>query len=68
MTNFERIKQMSIDELANMLTIEYVDLHSDILKSDPCKLYQSTPTKKIYISQQAATENVKHWLESEAEE
>ena len=68
MTNFERIKQMSIDELANMLTIEYVDLHSDILKSDPCTLYQSTPTKKIYISQQAAMENVKHWLESEAKE
>ena len=65
MTNFERIKQMSIDELANMLTIEYVDLH--ILKFDTCKLYQSIPTEKIYISQQAATENVKHWLESEAE-
>lgn len=63
MTNFERIKQMSIDELVNLLTIEYVDLHFD-----SCKLYQSIPTKKIYISQQAATENVKHWLESEAEE
>ena len=68
MTNFERIKQMSIDELANMLTIEYVDLHPDILKSDPCKLYQSKTKKKIYISQQTATENVKHWLESEARE
>lgn len=68
MTNFERIKQMSIDELANLLTIEYVDLHLDILKFDSCKLYQSTPTGKIYISQQAATENVKHWLESEAKE
>lgn len=68
MTNFERIKQMSIDELANLLTIEYADLHLDILKFDPCKLYQSIPTEKIYISQQAATENVKHWLESEAKE
>lgn len=68
MTNFERIKQMSIDELANLLTIEYVDLHLDISKFDSCKLYQSTPTAKIYISQQAATENAKHWLESEAKE
>lgn len=60
-TNFERIKQMSVEELADMLTVEIVGLQ-------PCKLFQALPTEKTYISKKAAVQDVTKWLESEAEE
>lgn len=59
-TNIEKIRQMSVDELADMLTVEIVGL-------EPCKLYQALPTEKTYILKSAAIENVKQWLESEVE-
>lgn len=61
MTNLEKIKQMGLDELADMLTVEIVGL-------EPCKLYQALPTEKTYILKSAAVQDVKHLLESEAEE
>lgn len=57
-TNFERIKQMSVEELADMLTVEIVGLQ-------PCKLFQALPTEKTYISKKAAVKDVIKWLESE---
>lgn len=60
-TSFERIKNMSVEELADMLTVELVGLQ-------PCKLFQALPTEKTYISKKAAVQDVENWLESEAEE
>lgn len=60
-TNFERIKQMSVEELADMLTVEIVGLQ-------PCKLFQALPTEKTYISKKAAVQDVTKWLESEVKE
>lgn len=61
MTNFEKIKQMSVEELADMLTVELVGLQ-------PCKLFLALPTEKTYISKKAAVQDVENWLKSEAEE
>lgn len=60
-TNFERIKQMSVEELADMLTVEIVGLQ-------PCKLFQALPTEKTYISKKAAVQDVTKWLKSEVKE
>lgn len=59
-TNYERIKNMSIDEIADMLVVELIDLA-------PCKLYQALPTEKTYISKSMAVKDVILWLESEVE-
>lgn len=61
MTNFERIKNMNVEELADMLTVEIVSLQS-------CKLFQALPTEKTYIFKKAAVQDVTKWLESEAKE
>ena len=61
MTNFEKIKSMSVEELADMLTVELVGLQ-------PCKLFLALTTEKTYISKKAAVQDVENWLESEAEE
>lgn len=60
-TNFENIKKMGFDELADMLVVEIVGLQ-------PCKLFQALPTEKTYIIKSTAVQDVKRWLESEVEE
>ena len=60
MTNYEKIKSMSVDELADFLTVEPLGFAA-------CKLYQST-TGNTYTSKTVAIQDTKRWLESEVEE
>ena len=58
MTNYEKIKSMSIDEMASeVLTVELTGLC-------PLSLWQALPTKKTCLSKQMAIKDV---LETEVE-
>lgn len=61
MTNFEKIKQMSIDEMAQFLFVHQFS------KCNDCGYYQKQCSGK-YFDDKSCTMGIKHWLESEAEE
>lgn len=61
MTNYEKIKNMSIEEMAEILVIE-------IDGAFPCKAFGSVVTGSIMLSQKSVLDENKQWLESEAEE
>ena len=60
-TNADHIRAMNDDELANQLVIEVNGL-------EPCTLYLSTPTGKMYLIRTDAANKVKEWLQQPIEE
>lgn len=60
MTNYEKIKLMSIDEIADMLVVKLTNLL-------PVSLWQALPTGRTYLAKSEALQDVKEWLEDEAE-
>lgn len=60
-TNADRIRAMSADELADLLTIE-------LTVAAPCKLFVSPPTGGQYLSKKLAKEEMLEWLQQPAEE
>jgi hypothetical protein len=61
MTNFERIKGMSVEELAeNAVTCVHISIG--------CKYYMSLLNTIVHDTKETAIEYNKKWLESEAEE
>ena len=60
-TNADRIRAMSDDELSERLVIDVDGLQ-------PCRMYLSAPTGKIYLSRSEAIKTTKEWLQQPAEE
>ena len=60
-TNADRIRAMSDDELSEQLVIDVDGLQ-------PCRMYLSAPTGKIYLSRAEAVKATKEWLQQPAEE
>lgn len=60
-TNAERIRAMNDDELSEQLVIDVDGLQ-------PCRMYLSAPTGKIYLSRSEAIKTTKDWLQQPAEE
>lgn len=60
-TNADRIRDMSDDELSEQLVIDVDGLQ-------PCRMYLSAPTGKIYLSRAEAVKATKDWLQQPAEE
>lgn len=60
MTNYERIKNMNIDEVADLLVIRCINLTI-------VPMYCALPLNKFYTYKDIAIKEVKQWLESEAE-
>ena len=61
LSNSDRIRAMSDDELSEQLVIDVDGLQ-------PCRMYLSAPTGKIYLSRAEAVKVTKDWLQSPAEE
>lgn len=61
MTNFEKIKQMSINEIAEFLFVHQFS------KCSNCDYYKKQCSGK-YFDDKSCTMGIKYWLESEAEE
>ena len=59
-TNFDRIKAMSVEEMADMIVVELIGIQ-------PCSLWQCLPTKTTYISKSVAVKEAIKWLESEVQ-
>lgn len=60
-TNADRLRAMSDDELSEQLVIDVDGLQ-------PCRMYLSAPTGKIYLSRSEAVRETKDWLQQPAEE
>ena len=60
-TNSDNIRLMNDDEMAEQLTIEVRGLQ-------PCPVYLSAPTGKIYLSRTEAVKVTKLWLQQPTEE
>lgn len=60
MTNFEKIKQMSVDEMAEELFY--------IIYCDDCPIAKSKGYTDNHCNGSTCKRALKHWLESEAEE
>lgn len=60
-TNADCIRAMSDEKLANQLVIEVDGL-------EPCRLYLSAPTGKLYVTRTEATRNALEWLQQPTEE
>lgn len=58
-TNFERIKQMSINEIAEFLFVHQFS------KCSNCDYYRKQ-CRGEYFDDKSCTMGIKHWLESEA--
>lgn len=63
MTNADRIRAMNDDELSKQLVIVI-----DVDGLQPCRMYLSKPTGKIYLSRAEAVRGTKDWLQQPAEE
>lgn len=61
MTNAARLRAMNDDELSEQLVIDVDGLQ-------PCRMYLSAPTGKIYLSRAEAVRETKDWLQQPAEE
>lgn len=61
MTHFERIKQMSINEIAEFLFVH------QFAKCSNCDYYGKQCSGR-YFDDKSCTMGIKHWLESEVEE
>ena len=61
MTNADRIRAMNDDELSEQFVIDVDGLQ-------PCRVYLSAPTGKIYLSRAEAVKAAKEWLKQPAEE
>lgn len=61
MTNYENIKNMSIDDIADMLVVKLTGIA-------PCNLWQALPTGKTYLSKKMAINNVISWLKNDTEQ
>ena len=61
LTNADRIRAMNDDELSEQLVIDVDGLQ-------PCRMYLSAPTGKIYLSRSEAIKTTKEWLQQPAEE
>lgn len=62
-TNADRIRAMNDDELSKQLVIVI-----DVDGLQPCRMYLSKPTGKIYPSRAEAVRETKDWLQQPAEE
>lgn len=62
-TNADRIRAMNDDELSKQLVIVI-----DVDGLQPCRMYLSAPTGKIYLSRSEAIKTTKDWLQQPAEE
>ena len=62
-TNADRIRAMNDDELSKQLVIVI-----DVDGLQPCRMYLSAPTGKIYLSRSEAIKTTKEWLQQPAEE
>lgn len=60
MTNYERIKNMSVEEIADILVVELKGLTH-------CIMWHSLPTETTYISKFEAMKDSIKWLESEVD-
>ena len=60
MTNYDRIKAMSVEEMSDMLVVELKNII-------PFSLWQSLPTNSTYIAKSQAIQDVIQWLEQEVE-
>lgn len=60
-TNYDRIRNMSVEELADVLVANLKDLGRD-------NFYHAVPTHRTYISKTVAKQKVIEWLESEVSE
>lgn len=63
LSNADRIRAMNDDELSKQLVIVI-----DVDGLQPCKMYLSKPTGKIYLSRAKAVRETKDWLQQPAEE
>ena len=62
-SNADRIRAMNDDELSKQLVIVI-----DVDGLQPCRMYLSKPTGKIYLSRAEAVRETKDWLQQPAEE
>ena len=62
MTNYERIKNMSVEEMAKeILVVKCLNLLPDTI-------WCALPLNRFYSNEKEAVEKVKQWLESEVTE
>ena len=61
MTNFEKIKQMSVDEISEFLFVH------QFLKCNNCDYYKKQCGGE-YFDDKSCTVGIKKWLESEVDE
>lgn len=62
MTNYERIKNMSVEEFAKeVLVVKMINLL-------PVPFYCALPLNKFYSDEKEAIDNVLKWLETEVQE
>lgn len=66
MTNYEKIKQMSLDEISEFLFVQFLFVHQ-FLKCNNCDYYKKQ-CDGDYFDDKSCTVVIKHWLESEVEE
>ncbi len=64
-TNADRIRKMSDEELEDQLVLELV---LEVEGTAPCKMFISIPAGEMFICRQAAKEAVEKWLQQPAEE
>lgn len=60
LSNADRIRDMNDDELSEQFVIDVDGLQ-------PCRVYLSAPTGKIYLSRAEAVKATKEWLQQPAE-
>ena len=63
MNNFEKIKSMSIDEMAKML-VTCINPYEEVADFE----YLSTVLPSIYYDEELCIKETKQWLESESEQ
>ena len=61
LSNADRIRAMSDEELSEQFVIDVDGLQ-------PCRVYLSAPTGKIYLSRAEAVKAAKEWLQQPAED
>ena len=68
MTNHERIKAMSVDEMANLINCCFCTDSSDFIPCKTCFIRKlCDEMNKNYTKTEINIEKIKQWLESEVE-
>lgn len=62
-TNYERIKNMTVDEMAEIL-VSCINLYDEMHDFE----YKSSVLKDIYYDKDSCIKDTKQWLQSESEE